>query len=245
MTDLQRIERLLMRLVVAVEALATPEEPNYRYALADFARFDWDEIGATITQKDNYGVSAVQWGGHMWTRRSGDGKYGKAIWFSRPSGQDEDGTNYLRLVTFKDLSPAEPVPGGVVREVKTNGRRPSPQPQRVRPEERGLADGTSARSNPFDNEPPAQKVDPSASSGQALEKDWELEAATSEEPLMFDTAVLKAWPWYRDVTAVTTFRDTLFGAWKAGEAPALVAGMRTYVEIARPARRTKTPKGRR
>lgn len=213
MADLKNIEEKLDRIAAALEALAqsgAPQEPNWRYPLAAYAQFDWASIGARVVQRDDYGVSAVSWNGHMWTRRSGAGKYGKAIWFSRPAGQDEDGTNYLRLVTFKDLSPAEALPESVAGELKH-----APQDEPVRAQ-------TSR---------PEPETERQTKNGRVqLDKDWELEAATSTEPLMFDTAVLKAWPWYRDVTAVTTFRETLFGKWKAGKAPAYTAGMREYVQ---------------
>ena len=107
---------LLLRIVVALEALAqasAPAEPNYRYPLAEYGRFDWSSINAQVIAHDRSGATAVQWSGHTWTRRSGDGKFGKAIWFSRPNGQDEEGAIYLRLVTFKDLSAAEPLSASV------------------------------------------------------------------------------------------------------------------------------------
>lgn len=85
--------------------------PNYRYELGDYAGFDWASIGASIANHDGHGTTAVRWNHHVWTRRSGEGKFGKAIWFSRPNGKDESGDNkYLRLITFKDTEPAEPLP---------------------------------------------------------------------------------------------------------------------------------------
>jgi hypothetical protein len=121
--------QLLERIALALESLvqaSAPAEPNYRYPLAEYGRFDWPRIGAQVIASDRFGASAVQWNGHTWTRRSGDGKFGRAIWFSRPNGQDEDGTQYLRLVTFKDLSEAEPLPEGVSRDLRAAGQTGKP-----------------------------------------------------------------------------------------------------------------------
>jgi len=100
---------LLTRISKQLE-LVVPSSPGYRRPLADFASFDWASIGAVATDQDSHGPSEVDWYGHLWTRRSGDGKFGRAIWFSRSIGKSQDGENqYARLITFKDLSQAEPV----------------------------------------------------------------------------------------------------------------------------------------
>lgn len=84
--------------------------PNYRYDLNEYPSFDWSAINATVTKSDSSGAAVVRFANHLWTRRSATGKYGKAIWFSRPNGKDESGdTLYLRLVTFKPIDDAESI----------------------------------------------------------------------------------------------------------------------------------------
>lgn len=106
--------RLLARISDTLDQIAAntaPAAPNYRRPYADFKNFDWTSVGAVITARDGDGVSAVEWNGYDFTRRAGVGKYGKAIWFSRPTGKDADGNNtYARLITFKDATEAEPLP---------------------------------------------------------------------------------------------------------------------------------------
>lgn len=91
-------------------AYMAPVEPNYRYPIAEFQEFDWAGMGAEPVAWDDDGVTVVSWGGYLWKRRAGAGRFGQAVWFSRTAGQDENGTNYLRLITFKDLEPADPLP---------------------------------------------------------------------------------------------------------------------------------------
>lgn len=100
---LQRLERL--------EWLVAPSGPNYTFPLAAYAAFDWASIGAEVTGRDRDGVTRVDWFGRTFTRRGGDGKFGKAIWFSRYTGETESGQKtYARLITFKDYSEAESLP---------------------------------------------------------------------------------------------------------------------------------------
>lgn len=104
---------------------SAPASPNYRRRLSEYPGFDWSEIGATIAAQDNQGVSEVEWNLHRFTRRAGSGKFGKAIWFSRPTGKDGDENLYARLITFKD-GDAEPVPGDVVSQAQA-GPPPAPK----------------------------------------------------------------------------------------------------------------------
>lgn len=101
----QQLERLI--------AQTAPVGPDYRVPLAGFKNFDWTNIGAEVVASDQYGVSAVTWNGYLFKRRSGDGKYGQAIWFSRAVGKSSEGeTDYVRLISFKGNGKveAEPVP---------------------------------------------------------------------------------------------------------------------------------------
>lgn len=87
-----------------------PKAPGYVKALDEFPGYDWETIGATVKQTDQYGAAVVEWGGYTWTRRSPDNKFGEVIYFSRPDGKKEDGSvSYQRLITFKVLSKVEPV----------------------------------------------------------------------------------------------------------------------------------------
>lgn len=92
----------VIRQLQALRADSAPESPNYRRAMAEYAVFDWGSIGAEEIASDEHGVSAVMWNKHQFIRRSGSGRYGPAIWFSRPTGGNGDSTEYARLVTFKD-----------------------------------------------------------------------------------------------------------------------------------------------
>ena len=109
----------LSRIAAALEQLQseTPPSasgryaPNYERGLNEFARFDWSSIGAVVEQHDEHGAAAVRWGGKSFRRRSANNKFTPAIWFSRCCGKDERGENvYERLVTFKPLAQAEPLP---------------------------------------------------------------------------------------------------------------------------------------
>lgn len=102
-----------------IERLVAPQGPNYTRPLKDFGGFNWDSIGATVTGRDRDGVSRVDWLGRTFTRRSGGGKFGQAIWFSRYVGEDEAGQKkYARLITFKDYSDAEGVPETVAHQAR-------------------------------------------------------------------------------------------------------------------------------
>ncbi len=93
----------------AIAAGSAPESPNYQRPLSAFSTFDWSSINASVAARDTSGAAIVLWAGHQWQRRTGAGKFGDAIWFSRPTGQSEQGVQYARLITFKDRSQPEPV----------------------------------------------------------------------------------------------------------------------------------------
>lgn len=112
-----------------------PDSPNFRRRLEDFPTFDWGSIGADVVSRDADGVTVVSWKGQEWKRRSGAGKFGKAIWFSRPVGKDESGENqYYRLVTFKEYEEPEALPDSVARTlaaantIQIPATVPAPQP---------------------------------------------------------------------------------------------------------------------
>ena len=104
-TSLQGLESHLRQIAVS----STPA-PNYPRPLSEYPTFDWSSIGATVLNRDNDGVTAVEWNGQVFTRRSPSNKFVEAVWFSRHLGQDSDGNKrYARLISFKALSDAEPI----------------------------------------------------------------------------------------------------------------------------------------
>lgn len=99
--------------VAAIKAIAANNPPNWTRPLSSYMS-KWPEaIGAKILASDEYGVTVVCWCGHIYLRRTGNNKYGAAIWFSRCTGKDVNGDNqYVRLITFKEkaVPHAEPLP---------------------------------------------------------------------------------------------------------------------------------------
>lgn len=103
--DLAQIKTLLQTLV----QFNAPQSPNYRYPLAAYQNFEWSSIGANVISRDRHGVTAVNWGGYTWKRRSDNSKKrGKAVWFSRPLA-DAENQDYACLVRFSDLAQVEPM----------------------------------------------------------------------------------------------------------------------------------------
>jgi hypothetical protein len=104
----------LTRLADAVERLARgnePEEPNYIRPIEEYQGFDWTAISASVVHQDPDGPTHIEWGGVLWTRRSPKNKYEPAIWFSRAAGKDVEGNvKYLRLITFRTIGEADPLP---------------------------------------------------------------------------------------------------------------------------------------
>ncbi len=107
-------DALLARIATALERLAvnTPA-PNYKRGLAAFKGFDFARLGIRVVKSDADGPSVLEWNNHYFTRRSGKGKFGVAVWFSRPIGKgesDDEELRFERLITFKDYSEAESLP---------------------------------------------------------------------------------------------------------------------------------------
>jgi len=113
---------ILERIALALETLARaqgPAELNLVRPLAEYPRFDWGSIDASVLKADQFGPTHVEHGGYVYTRRSPQNKFGEAIWYSRATGKAEDGTtSYARLITFKKLAEAEPLGDKVVQAVK-------------------------------------------------------------------------------------------------------------------------------
>jgi hypothetical protein len=151
----------LIRIADALERLvqgSTPQEPNLIKPLEEYAGFNWETIGATVVREDPDGATHVEWGGFIWTRRSPSNKYDPAIWYSRASGKDEDGTvHYLRLITFRTIKDADPIPGKVVGSLGDGksqagaqgaaapGKRPAQPTQAMLPDPALSREGSKAR----------------------------------------------------------------------------------------------------
>ncbi len=115
------------RIANALEAIALTNAPapNFIKPIESYADFDFTTIGALVKARDAHGPTELEWGGYTWTRRSPQNKFGEAIWFSRPTGKDAEGNvKYVRLITFKALTPAEPLP----RKVEALVEKPQPAP---------------------------------------------------------------------------------------------------------------------
>lgn len=59
---------------------------------------------------------------------------------------------------------------------------------------------------------------------------WRQEAANCTEPFMFDTAVVKAVPYYTDSAQVEAARTAICGPWDAKRAEAALLALETYAE---------------
>lgn len=57
---------------------------------------------------------------------------------------------------------------------------------------------------------------------------WRVEAATSDDPFIFDTAILKLDSWYQNSNNVKKFRELLFGPWDASHTERYVVGLEAY-----------------
>jgi len=111
---LDRIARALETL-----AMANAPAPNFAKPIETYPDFEFESIGAVVKARDTHGVTSVEWGGYIWTRRSPQNKFGKAIWFSRPIGKKPDGENeYARLITFRKFGQADPLPAKVQQAAK-------------------------------------------------------------------------------------------------------------------------------
>lgn len=125
----ERIIPLLERIAVSLERLANdgkPAAPNLTRPMEEYAGFDWSAIGAEIVKRDDDGPTHIQHNGVLYTRRSPVNKFDPAIWYSAPAGKDDEGnTAYVRLITFKSLGDADPLPSKLTGEIKQPVERES------------------------------------------------------------------------------------------------------------------------
>jgi DdrB-like protein len=114
-TSLQGVESHLRQMAVSSNLA-----PNYQRALSEYPTFDWSSIGASVLNRDDDGVTAVEWNGQVFTRRSPNNKFDAAVWFSRCVGKDADGNNrYVRLISFKAVSEAEPIAAKAKKAIRS------------------------------------------------------------------------------------------------------------------------------
>lgn len=105
--QLERIADALERLVSGNK----PGAPDIVRPIDQYAAFDWSSIDAEVVKADDDGPTHVSHKGRLFTRRSPQNKFDPAIWYSTPAGKDDEGNvQYLRLITFKTIADAEPLP---------------------------------------------------------------------------------------------------------------------------------------
>jgi hypothetical protein len=96
---------------------------GYRRPLSEYRRFDWSSINAQVIERDGLGAKEVEYYSHRYFRHAAGGKFGRAIWFSRPAGPSIDSgrgggdpTGYAMLIKFSERhGEADPVPDDVIR----------------------------------------------------------------------------------------------------------------------------------
>lgn len=115
---LQGIEFQLKRIADCKEETGEVETPDIRTTLDRFTNFDWESIGAQVLASDEDGATMVSWRNKTYSRRSPQNKFESAIWYSRCTGKNPDGTNiYERLITFKEAAEVDPLPRKVANLV--------------------------------------------------------------------------------------------------------------------------------
>lgn len=120
----------LARIADALEKMAAggmPAAPDYQKPMEEYAGFDWSSINATVVASDADGPSHIEHAGYLYQRRSPKNKYEPAIWYSRSAGRDEAGeTVYQRLITFRTMKTADPLPAALGAQVHNQAPRPAP-----------------------------------------------------------------------------------------------------------------------
>lgn len=82
-------------------------------------------------------------------------------------------------------------------------------------------------------EPPAAAapaVPPAAAPVDEKWAHWYAEATTAAEGFLFDTAMARLEPWYQDSNNVRSFRQMLFGSWKADQAEKMTGALLEYAK---------------
>lgn len=205
--DLSRMTSLLAAIAKQLDIITRhilPVAPNYRYPLKKYWQFNWDGIDAIVLKRDEEGPTLVKWGNYTWKRRSGGGKFGTAVWFSRPDGKDENGeTRYRRLVTFKDWSDPEPIDARAANGQATSGS--SHQTSSVKPKPPSIAKmngNGKQRANGSSKTAPVAATLPATPAAE-----WEKYARQTNDPVLFDKCFFNANPAWQQMAMVTRIRD--------------------------------------
>lgn len=152
-------------------------------------------------------ICTVSEGKAYWKVRGGQfTKFGVTIWpeVLQSAGFDPD-----------TLNPMKPIPlVGYTAHYALN--------------EEGKAQKVTALTKTAVSTPTPTPATPKTAASPIPPKDWLQEAASCTDELFFDTAILKAAPWFREETAVSTFRTTIFGQWNPVTAAAQAVGMAEY-----------------
>lgn len=69
---------------------------------------------------------------------------------------------------------------------------------------------------------------PDRGNDEDVKTHWRVEAATSADPMMFDTAVAKLEPWFQNSDNVQQFRQLLFGEWDPACARGYTVALEAY-----------------
>jgi hypothetical protein len=209
--DISRMTALLAAIAKQLDIITRhilPVAPNYRYPLKKYWQFNWDGIDASVLRRDEEGPTLVKWGNYTWKRRSGAGKFGKAVWFSRPDGKDENGdTRYRRLVTFKDWSDPEPMDERAANEraAQTDSQTQATQVTNAVTVSRTPSVANNGNGNRA-NYSTTQTVSAPVSS---LSEDWESYARQTDDPVLFDQCFFNANPQWNNFGMVTRVRDLI------------------------------------
>jgi hypothetical protein len=239
-----RLIRQLVGTVTQIRSAMQLTSPNYRYPLRDYRLFDWERIGAEVISHDDFGPTAVEWGGFRWLRRNANDKKGTAVWFSRHTEGSGDNASYATLVKFTGDDEVERIPDAIAPALTAPRQTavtqpPAPtavtQPTTTRKPRKADA-ASSLPAAPLNRNTPTVVAPPTGKSADETAADiiahWRNEAAISADPLMFDYAYQKASGYFAATRAVQTARETICGEWKAGPnyATAVMAALDNYIE---------------
>ena len=111
--SLRRLADALERVADAMEAKGEFHAPNFQFPLSSYRQFNWSSIQAEVMETDANGPTLVKHKNRIYKRRTGDGKFGDAIWYSFALSDK----NYVSLIKFSEKSAVEPVSRGVLSKI--------------------------------------------------------------------------------------------------------------------------------
>lgn len=235
---LEEYGRLLRQVVGTVTQIRSAMQltsPNYRYPLREYRLFDWSRIGAEVVASDDFGPTAVEWGGFRWLRRNAHDKKGTAVWFSRHTEGSGDNASYATLVKFTGDDEVERIPDAIASALPAHRPTAVTQPTTTRKPRKADA-ASSLPATPLNRNTPTIIAPPTGKTADEAAADiiahWRNEAAISTDPLMFDYAYQKASGYFAATRAVQTARETICGEWvdDPAYATAVMAALDNYIE---------------